>query len=278
MTIDVIGAGLAGVEAAHTLARCGLKVRLSEMKPAKYSPAHSYEGFAELVCSNSLKSDLLSTAGGLLKAEMRLLGSLTLEVAEHTRVPAGGALAVEREAFSKEITRAIRENPNIEVITGEITQFPERDAIIATGPLTSDAFAESIKSRLGSEFLSFYDAAAPIITAQSIDMTRAFAENRYGKGEPDYINCPFTRQEYEVFYNALVTAQSAELHDIDKLTVYEGCMPVEVLGKRGIDSVRYGCMKPVGLTDPRTGRRPYAAVQLRKENAAGSMYNLVGFQ
>jgi methylenetetrahydrofolate--tRNA-(uracil-5-)-methyltransferase len=210
---------------------------------------------------------------------MRALGSLTLEVAEQTRVPAGGALAVEREAFANEITRRIRANPDIEVIEGEVTDFPERNAIIATGPLTSDAFADAISAKCG-------DAAAPIVTAESIDMSAAFAATRYGKGDADYLNCPFTKEEYVRFYDALITAESAKLHDADNCQLsivncklyYEGCMPVEVLAKRGIDSVRYGCMKPVGLTDPRSGFRPYAAVQLRKENSEGTMYNLVGFQ
>jgi methylenetetrahydrofolate--tRNA-(uracil-5-)-methyltransferase len=280
MTVAVIGAGLAGVEAAHTLAAHGVQVRLHEMKPQKFSPAHTNAGFAELVCSNSLKADRLTTAGGLLKAEMRLLskaGSLTLDVAEQTKVPAGGALAVDRAAFSDEITRRITANPNIEVISGEVTEFPQSNAVIATGPLTSDTFAETIRQKCGG-WLSFYDAAAPIVTADSIDMNRVFPASRYDKGDADYLNCPFTREEYELFYNALITAEVAPLHDFDKVIVYEGCMPVEVLAKRGIDAVRYGCMKPVGLTDPRTGRRPYAAVQLRKENSAGTMFNLVGFQ
>ncbi|MCL2037110.1 MAG: methylenetetrahydrofolate--tRNA-(uracil(54)-C(5))-methyltransferase (FADH(2)-oxidizing) TrmFO [Oscillospiraceae bacterium] len=277
MTATVIGAGLAGVEAAHALSRNGIKVRLHEMKPLMYSLAHSHSGFAELVCSNSLKADRLSTASGLLKAEMRILGSLTLEVAELTKVPAGGALAVDRTAFSDEITKRIKADSNIEVVTGETVDFPESNAIIATGPLTSDAFAESIKAKCGG-FLNFYDAAAPIITSESIDMKKAFIASRYGKGTPDYINCPFTKEEYDIFYNALINAESAPLHDIDKHKVYEGCMPVEVLAKRGVDSLRFGCMKPVGLTNPHTGGKSYAIAQLRKENVTGSMYNLVGFQ
>ena len=302
MTVTIIGAGLAGVEAAYALSRCGIKSRLYEMKPLRFSPAHSHSGFAELVCSNSLKSDNTATAGGLLKAEMRLLGSLTLEVAEQTRVPAGGALAVDRTAFSNEITRRISSDPNIEVVTGEeMTDFTERDAIIATGPLTSDAFAEAISRRCGG-FLSFYDAAAPIVTLDSIDMSVAFSANRYNKGDDvasiedsrfaqpsarnewltacgSYINCPFTKDEYDEFYNALVNAETAQLHNFDQpVKYYEGCMPVEVLAKRGYDSLRFGCMKPVGLHDPRSDKRPYAVVQLRKENSAGSMYNLVGFQ
>jgi methylenetetrahydrofolate--tRNA-(uracil-5-)-methyltransferase len=281
MFVDVIGAGLAGVESAHALANRGIRVRLHEMKPVKFSPAHSYPNFAELVCSNSLKSDLPTTAGGLLKAEMRALtrntgGSIILETAELTRVPAGGALAVDREAFSDGITRRIRANPNIEVVEGEVTEFPERNAIIATGPLTSDTFALAVREHIGGDWLSFYDAAAPIVHADSIDMNKAFMAGRYDKGGADYINCVFDKTEYELFYNALINAEPAQLHDIDR--VYEGCMPVEILAKRGIDSIRFGCMKPVGLTDPRTGKRPYAAVQLRKENTSGTMYNLVGFQ
>ena len=283
MTVTVIGAGLAGVEAAYTLSRNGINVKLHEMKPHKYSPAHKSEGFAELVCSNSLKSDL-SGAAALLKAEMRMLGSLTLQVAELTKVPAGGALAVDRDAFSKEITRRIEAEPNIEIVYGEVTDFPDSNAIIATGPLTSDDFSKAIFERLsavgelGTQALCFYDAAAPIVTADSMDMNIAFAASRYGKGTPDYLNCPFTKEEYETFYNALVTAETAELHDIDKVkpNFYEGCMPVEVLAKRGIDSLRFGCMKPVGLGE--RGNRPYAIVQLRKENSSGSMYNIVGFQ
>jgi methylenetetrahydrofolate--tRNA-(uracil-5-)-methyltransferase len=286
MNVTVIGAGLAGAEAANVLSKNGFKVKLYEMKPTKYSPAHKHHGFAELVCSNSLKADRLSTAAGLLKAEMRLFAesfcgcSITLEAAEQTRVPAGGALAVDRVAFSDEITRRIHADPNIEVFTHEVIDFVGKNAVIATGPLTSERFAEAIRQKLEAQggFLSFYDAAAPIITADSINMEKAFAASRYGKGEADYINCPFTRVEYEKFYNALVTAESANLHDVDKVNVYEGCIPIEILAKRGIDSVRYGCMKPVGLSDPRSSQKPYAVVQLRKENASGTIYNLVGFQ
>ena len=273
----VIGAGLAGVEAAWALANRGIDVTLYEMKPVKYTPAHHYEGFAELVCSNSLKAARIGSACGMLKEEMRMLGSLTMEAAERTAVPAGGALAVNRELFSDYITEKIKAHPAIEVVTKEVTDFPEKNTVIATGPLTSDAFAEIIQQRCGQP-LSFYDAAAPIVTAESIDMTKAFFATRYDKGEADYINCPMNKEEYEAFYNALVTAESVELKQFENLTVYEGCMPVEVLAKRGIESVRYGCMKPVGLVDPRTGHRPWAAVQLRKENTAGTLYNLVGFQ
>lgn len=277
MTADVIGAGLAGTEAAWQLANAGINVRLFEMKPQKYSPAHHYAGFAELVCSNSLKAARINSAAGMLKQEMRMLGSLTMEAAEVSRVSAGGALAVNREQFSDYITEKIRNNPLIEVVPAEITEFPQKNTIIATGPLTSDGLAKAIAEKCG-DALSFYDAAAPIVTAESIDMDRAFMATRYDKGDPDYINCPFTREEYQTFYDALVSAESVPLKAFENLTVYEGCMPVEVLAKRGIDAVRYGCMKPVGLSDPRTGKRPYAVVQLRKENNEGTLYNIVGFQ
>ncbi|MBQ8171975.1 MAG: methylenetetrahydrofolate--tRNA-(uracil(54)-C(5))-methyltransferase (FADH(2)-oxidizing) TrmFO [Oscillospiraceae bacterium] len=283
MTVKVIGAGLAGCEAAVQLAKRGFDVELYEMKPHKYSPAHKYQGFAELVCSNSLKAARVESACGLLKEEMRRLGSVILEAAEKTAVPAGGALAVNRTEFSDEVTRLVRAYPNISVIEGEVTELPTENAVICTGPLTSDALAEKIRAVCG-EGLSFYDAAAPIVTAESIDFSKAFFQTRYDKGDADYINCPMNKEEYEAFYEALVNAESVPLKEFDRpdekagMTVYEGCMPVEVLAKRGIESVRYGCMKPVGLTDPRTGRRPWAAVQLRKENKEGTLYNLVGFQ
>lgn len=283
MTVKVIGAGLAGCEAAMQLARRGFSVELYEMKPARFTPAHKYEGFAELVCSNSLKAARVDSACGLLKEEMRRFGSVICEAAEKTAVPAGGALAVDREAFSDEVTRIIKSHPNITVISEEVTEFPEENAIIATGPLTSDALADKIREKCG-DYLSFYDAAAPIVTAESIDFSIAFEQSRYDKGGEDYVNCPMNKEEYDAFYNALINAESAPLREFDKpeesagLRVYEGCMPVEVLAKRGYDSVRYGCMKPVGLVDPRTGKRPYAAVQLRKENAEGTLYNIVGFQ
>ena len=277
MRAEVIGAGLAGCEAAWALANMGADVTLYEMKPKKMTPAHKYTGFAELVCSNSLKASRLGSAAGMLKEEMRILGSLVMEAAEQTSVEAGGALAVNRTDFSDYITEKIRSHPKITVKETEITEFPAADTVIATGPLTSDPLAGAITEKLGKA-LSFYDAAAPIVTAESIDMSKAFFASRYGKGGADYINCPFDRDEYEAFYNALLTAETAPLHEFETLTVYEGCMPVEVLAKRGADSVRYGCMKPVGLTDPRTGRRPYAAVQLRKENREGTLYNIVGFQ
>ncbi len=273
----VIGGGLAGCEAAWALAERGIKVTLFEMKPNKRTPAHRYNGLAELVCSNSLKAARINSASGMLKAEMRILGSLILEAADKTAVPAGGALAVNRELFSDYVTEKINSHPNITVVSEEITCFPEKDTVIATGPLTSDKMAQAIREKCG-DTLSFYDAAAPIVTFESIDMTRAFFATRYDKGEADYINCPMNREEYQRFYNELINAETAPLKEFENLTVYEGCMPVEVLAKRGEESVRYGCMKPVGLTDPRTGHRPWAAVQLRKENAEGTLYNIVGFQ
>ena len=277
MKIKVIGAGLAGCEAAWRIANSGYEVELYEMKPEKYTPAHHYKGFAELVCSNSLEASRIESAAGMLKEEMRLLGSLVMEAANATSVEAGGALAVNRTDFSDYITEKITNHPNITVISGEVIEFPDENTIIATGPLTSDTFADKIYTKLGKA-LSFYDAAAPIVTAESLDMTKAFFASRYDRGDADYINCPFTKEEYEAFYEELIKAETAPLKEFEDLTVYEGCMPVEVLAKRGIDSVRYGCMKPVGLTDPRTGRRPYAAVQLRKENKEGTLYNIVGFQ
>ena len=277
MYVNVIGAGLAGCEAAWALAERGFDVRLYEMKPKKRTPAHRYDGLAELVCSNSLKAARVGSAAGMLKAEMRMLGSLILEAADNTAVPAGGALAVNRQQFSDYITEKISSHPNITLISEEVTEFPQKNTVIATGPLTSDGMAAAIKERCG-DTLSFYDAAAPIVTFESIDMTRAFFATRYGKGDADYINCPMNKEEYERFYQALVTAETVPLKEFEDLTVYEGCMPVEVLAKRGAESVRYGCMKPVGLTDPNTGHRPWAAVQLRKENTEGSLYNIVGFQ
>lgn len=278
-TVQVIGAGLAGCEAAYALARAGFSVRLREMKPVKYSPAHHSPDFAELVCSNSLKAKRLGSAAGLLKAEMEALSSLTVRCAKQCAVPAGGALAVDREEFSRLVTAAIRSCPNITVEEGEVTQLPEdTPAVVATGPLTSDAFAAALMARCG-EGLRFYDAAAPIVTAESLEKDKVFFAARYGRGDDDYINCPFTKEEYETFYDALIHAERAKLHDADKdLTVYEGCMPVEVMAARGIDTLRYGPLRPVGLTDPRTGRRPWAVVQLRAENREGTLYNLVGFQ
>ena len=276
-TVRIIGGGLAGVEAAWQLARAGIPCTLSEMKPARFSPAHKSEALAELVCSNSLKAERIGSAAGLLKEEMRRMGSLCVPAAERTRVPAGGALAVDRDKFSEEITRLIQAEPLITLKQGEeITELPQDGiAIIAAGPLCSDALSASIQKICG-EGLHFYDAAAPIITAESVDMNHAFAASRYERGgEEDYLNCPMNREEYEAFEEALITAERAHLHAFD---VYEGCMPIEVLASRGKDAIRYGPMKPVGLRDPNTGHRPWAVLQLRKENAGGGLLNLVGFQ
>lgn len=279
--VTVIGAGLAGCEAAYTVAQQGIPVTLWEMKPEKYTPAHRHGGFAELVCSNSLKARRIESAAGLLKEEMRRLGSLCVPVAYGCAVPAGGALAVDRDLFSAEVTRRIKEHPLITVKQGEVTAIPEEGVVIvATGPLTSEPLANAIADLCGGG-LSFYDAAAPIVTADSVDMNSAFRASRYDReesGEGDYINCPLNKEEYEAFHAALVEAETAPLHEFDKLHVYEGCMPIEVLAKRGSDSIRFGPMKPVGLRDPHTGHRPWAVVQLRAENAEGTLYNLVGFQ
>lgn len=277
----VIGGGLAGVEAANQLSKKGVKVTLYEMKPQKFSPAHKNEDLGELVCSNSLKAARLGSAAGLLKAEMRLFGSVCLDAADKAQVPAGGALAVDRDVFSKLITEYIENDPNITLVRQEITEIPENDiVIVAAGPLMSDGLAKKVSKLCGKEFLSFYDAAAPIVTAESVDMEHAFTQSRYDRGgEDDYINCPLNKEEYEEFYEALVNAESAELHSFDKKKdVYEGCMPIEVLASRGKDAMRYGPLKPVGLTNPKTGHRPWANLQLRKENKDGTMYNLVGFQ
>lgn len=277
--VTVVGAGLAGAEAAWMLAEHGVMVTLYEMKPNQYSPAHSSENFAELVCSNSFKAMRVSTAGGLLKEEMRTLGSLLLDCAEETKVPAGGALAVDRDEFSVKVTEKLKAHPNIEIRREEIKTIPQGHVILATGPLTSDALAEEITALCGLEGLSFYDAAAPIVTAESIDMDKAFYAARYDKGDPDYINCPMNQEEYEVFYQALIQAETVPFHEFEEeVKVYEGCMPVEVMAKRGVDTLRFGPLRPVGLTDPRTDRRPWAVVQLRLENTAGSLYNMVGFQ
>ncbi len=282
MNVTVIGAGLAGCEAAYWLAQHGVSVRLYEMKPHRYTPAHHYSGFAELVCSNSLKAARIESAAGLLKEEMRRMGSLTLQSAATCSVAAGGALAVDRTRFSDYITEKIKSHPNITVISEEVTAIPEENCIIASGPLTSDALADAIGELVHKKRLSFYDAAAPIVTADSIDRTVVFAASRYGRGDDDYLNCPMNKEEYERFYEALISAESAPLHAFDRsdesVTVYEGCMPVEVMAKRGADTIRFGPLKPVGLRDPRTGHRPWAVVQLRKENAEGTLYNLVGFQ
>lgn len=279
--VSVIGAGLAGCEAAWQLARRGIEVDLYEMKPKKYTPAHHYEGFAELICSNSLKAARFDSAAGLLKAEMTRLHSLVMESARQCAVPAGGALAVDRTLFSDYITSHITGHELIHVIHREVTELPQGMVIVAAGPLMSDGLASAIQGLVKEEHLSFFDAAAPIVSADTVNMQIAFAASRYSNGEgDDYINCPMSKAEYEQFYDALIHAEQAPLKEIDQrdFKVYEGCMPVEVMAKRGPDTLRYGPLKPVGLTDPRTGHRPWAVVQLRKENAASTMYNLVGFQ
>ncbi len=281
MTVKVVGAGLAGCEAAWQLANAGIDVELYEMKPLKYTPAHKYSGYAELVCSNSLKAQRLESAAGLLKEEMRRLGSLCMDAAQHTCVPAGGALAVCREEFSDFITDKINSSPKIKVVHEEVTTIPDGYVIIATGPLTSEPLSKSIGELVGENYLYFHDAAAPIVTAESLDKSLVFEASRYDRGDADYLNCPMNKDEYLEFYYELVNAETAPLHDFEQkegFTVYEGCMPIEVLAKRGEDTMRFGPLKPVGLVDPRTSRRPYAVVQLRKENNAGTLYNLVGFQ
>ena len=282
--ISVLGAGLAGCEAAYAAAERGVKVRLYEMKPLKYTPAHHAPTFGELVCSNSLRSDAVSNAIGLLKSEMREMGSLIMQAADATRVPAGSALAVDRVLFSEYITDRVRNHPNIEVIACECDRLPDDGVtVIATGPLTSEPMANFIRNDLGCAGLHFFDAAAPIVDADSINMDVAFFASRYDKGDADYINCPMNKEQYDAFYQALITAEEAALKEFDReeqkdLTVFEGCMPVEVMARRGYDTLRYGPLKPVGLIDPRVGKEYYAVVQLRKENAEGTMYNLVGFQ
>ena len=277
--VKVIGAGLAGCEAAWQLAERGVHVTLMEMKPQKMTPAHHSADFAELVCSNSLRGDRLENAVGLLKEELRRLGSLILQCAEANRVEAGGALAVDRYGFSGMVTEKIRSHPNITVAEGEVTEIPEPPVIIATGPLTSDTMSEAIHRYFGgADYLSFFDAAAPLVSFDSIDMSRAWFASRYDRGEADYVNCAMERDEYAAFVEVLTTAEEAEVHGFEDSKVFEGCMPVEVMARRGFDTLRYGPLKPVGLKDPKTGREPYAVVQLRKDNAEGSVYNLVGFQ
>lgn len=282
--INVYGAGLAGCEAAWQIAERGIKVKLFEMKPIKYTPAHHSEGFAELVCSNSLRSDRVTNAVGLLKEELSRMGSLIMEAAYATRVPAGSALAVDRGLFSDYITGKIKNHPNIEIINAEVDSVEEGEiTVVATGPLTSDKMADYIQNELGCRGLHFFDAAAPIVDFSTVNMDVAFFASRYDKGDADYINCPMDKEQYDAFYEALVSAKEAELKDFDRemqkeLKVFEGCMPVEVMAKRGYDTLRYGPLKPVGLVDKRTGKESYAVVQLRKENAEGTMYNLVGFQ
>lgn len=280
MKVKVIGAGLAGCESAWQLAQRGVAVLLCEMKPSKFSPAHNSPQFAELVCSNSLRADGIHNAVGLLKEEMRQMNSLIMSCADATKVPAGGALAVDREGFSAMVTKKIKEHPLIQISEEEITAIDtEQETIVAAGPLASDALANEIAKLTGQEGLNFFDAAAPIVSFESINMERAFRAARYGKGGADYINCPMTKEEYLAFWHALIAAETAPVHGlIDKPKVFEGCMPVEVMAARGEDTMRFGPLKPVGLTDPHTDTRPYAVVQLRQDNAAGSMYNIVGFQ
>ena len=276
--VTVLGAGLAGSECAWQLAKRGIGVRLVEMKPNKKTPAHSSENFAELVCSNSLRSDELTNAVGLLKEEMRRLDSLIMESADKNRVAAGGALAVDREGFSEYITQRLKDNKNIEIINEEASEIPEGEVVIATGPLSSDAIAEKIAALCPDSDLHFYDAVAPIVTLESVDMDSAFFASRYDKGTADYVNCPMTKEEYLAFVEQLVSAKQAEVHGFDDSGVFEGCMPVEVMARRGVDTLRYGPLKPVGLVDPRTGKENYAVVQLRRDNAEGTIYNIVGFQ
>ena len=277
-TVKVVGAGLAGSEAAWQLAQRGISVELIEMKPHKMTPAHHSNDFAELVCSNSLRGDRLENAVGLLKEELRRCGSLIMECAEQTRVEAGGCLAVDREGFAKAVTEKLRNHPNITVISREITEVPEGPVIIATGPLTSDALSAAIGEYFGTGYLHFFDAAAPLVTAESIDMDQAWWQSRYDRGTPDYINCAMDQQQYEAFMRELVSAEEAPVHGFEDKNVFEGCMPVEVMARRGFDTLRYGPLKPVGLRDPKTGKEPYAVVQLRQDNAAKSIFNLVGFQ
>lgn len=277
--INVIGAGLAGCEASWQIAKRGIKVKLYEMKPKSFSPAHHMETFAELVCSNSLRSAQLENAVGLLKEEMRLLDSIIMKCADDAKVPAGGALAVDRTLFSQMVTERIKENNNIEIINQETTSIPEEGiTVVASGPLTSEALSKYLANLIGEGYLHFFDAAAPIVTFESIDMSKAFKAARYGRGTEDYINCPMNRQEYEAFWNELINAELAEVKDLDKEIVFEGCMPAETMAKRGIDTLRFGPLKPVGLIDPNTGKEAYAVVQLRQDNSEGTLFNMVGFQ
>ncbi len=279
MNVTVIGAGLAGCEAAWQLAQRGISVTLREMKPDKMTPAHHRPGFAELVCSNSLRSDQLENAAGLLKEELRRCGSLILRCAGETRVEAGGALAVDREGFSAAVTEAVRAHPNITVAEGEVTAIPDGEVVIASGPLTSDALSQAIAELFPeNSYLNFYDAAAPIVSFDSIDMDHAWFASRYDKGTADYINCALSEEEYLAFWKELTGAEEAEVHGFEDKNVFEGCMPVEVMARRGVQTLAFGPLKPKGLPDPKTGREPYAVVQLRRDNAAGTLYNLVGFQ
>lgn len=276
--VKVVGAGLAGCECAWQLAKRNIEVELFEMKPKKMSPAHSLESFAELVCSNSLRSDELSNAVGLLKAELRALDSLIIEAADANKLPAGSALAVDREGFSEYVTEKIKSSPNIKIIHEEVKRIPDGRVVIAAGPLVSEALAKEIKDYTGDTGLFFFDAVAPLVNFESIDMENAYFASRYDKGSPDYINCPLNREEYLAFYNGLLNAEIAELRDFEDKAVFEGCMPIESLAKRGEDTMRFGPLKPVGLTNPKTGKQDYAVIQLRRDNSEGSIYNMVGFQ
>lgn len=277
--INVVGAGLAGCEAAWQIAKRGIKVRLYEMKPKAFSPAHHLETYAELVCSNSLRSDQLENAVGLLKEEMRLLDSIIMKCADATRVPAGGALAVDRNKFSQMVTDLMRENENIEIINEEVKELPQDViTVVASGPLTSEDLSSSIKALIGEEYLHFFDAAAPIVAFDSINMDKAYKAARYDRGTDDYINCPMNKEEYDKFWNELVNAELAEVKNFEKEVVFEGCMPVETMAKRGVDTLRFGPLKPVGLIDPKTGNEAYAVVQLRQDNTEGTLFNIVGFQ
>jgi methylenetetrahydrofolate--tRNA-(uracil-5-)-methyltransferase len=276
--VNVIGAGLAGSEAAWQLAKRGISVRLYEMRPVKQTPAHHTDKFAELVCSNSLRANTLTNAVGVLKEEMRLLDSVIIRSADESAVPAGGALAVDRHDFAARVTEQVKNHPNVTVIHEEVSEIPEGVTIIATGPLTSASLAENLKGLTGEEYLYFYDAAAPIVEKDSIDMEKVYLKSRYDKGEAAYLNCPMTEEEFDRFYNALITAETAPIKEFEKEVFFEGCMPIEVMAQRGKKTMLFGPMKPVGLEDPRTGKRPYAVVQLRQDDAAGTLYNIVGFQ
>lgn len=276
--VNVIGAGLAGSEAAWQIARRGIKVRLYEMRPVKQTPAHHTDKFAELVCSNSLRANTLTNAVGVLKEEMRHLDSIIIGSADECSVPAGGALAVDRHEFAARVTEQVKNHPNVTVINEEVTELPEGPTVIATGPLTSQALSEKLKELTGEEYLYFYDAAAPILEKDSIDMDKVYLKSRYDKGEAAYLNCPMTEEEFERFYEALIAAETVPLKEFEKEIFFEGCMPIEVMAKRGKKTMLFGPMKPVGLEDPRTGKRPFAVVQLRQDDAAGTLYNIVGFQ
>jgi methylenetetrahydrofolate--tRNA-(uracil-5-)-methyltransferase len=278
VTINVIGAGLAGSEAAWQIAKRGIKVRLYEMRPIKQTPAHHTDKFAELVCSNSLRADTLTNAVGVLKEEMRKLDSVIIASADACAVPAGGALAVDRHEFAAKVTDSVKNHENVTVINEEVTEIPEGPTVIASGPLTSESLSKSLKEITGEDYLYFYDAAAPILEKESINMDKVYLKSRYDKGEAAYLNCPMTEEEFNHFYDALISAETAELKEFEKEVYFEGCMPIEVMAKRGIKTMLFGPMKPVGLEDPRTGKRPFAVVQLRQDDAAGTLFNIVGFQ